>query len=42
VHDLADHLYPPVEQVFANSVELLLDAIQVRSERAAQRHEEER
>jgi AcrR family transcriptional regulator len=42
VHELADHLYPPVDEVFANSVELLLDAIQVRSERAAHRHEEER
>jgi AcrR family transcriptional regulator len=40
VHDLAGELYPPVEEVFTNSVELLLDAIQFRS--AAQRHEEER
>ncbi len=39
----AEYLYPPVEDVFASSVELLLDAIQLRSERArAQRHEEER
>ena len=42
LHDIGDHLYPPVEEVFANSVELLLDAIQLRSEQAAQRHEEER
>jgi AcrR family transcriptional regulator len=43
VHDLVDHLYPPVEHVFANSVELLLDAIQLRSERTGRhRHEEER
>jgi AcrR family transcriptional regulator len=42
LHDIGDYLYPPVEEVFANSVELLLDAIQVRSEQAAQRHEEER
>jgi AcrR family transcriptional regulator len=41
--EAADHLYPPVEDVFASSVELLLDAIQLRSERAQrQRHEEER
>ena len=42
VRDVAEHLYPPVEDVFANSVELLLDAIQFRSERAVKRHEEER
>ncbi len=42
VHDVAEHLYPAVEVVFANSVELLLDAIQFRSDRANQRHEEER
>jgi AcrR family transcriptional regulator len=42
LHDIGDHLYPPVEQVFANSIELMLDAIQLRSEQAAQRHEEER
>ena len=40
VHDLADELYPPVEDVFTNSVELLLDAIQFRC--SGQRHEEER
>jgi AcrR family transcriptional regulator len=40
VHELADELYPPVEDVFTNSVELLLDAIQFRC--ADQRHEEER
>jgi hypothetical protein len=31
-----------VEQVFANSVELLLDAIELRTARQTQRHEEER
>jgi AcrR family transcriptional regulator len=36
----AGELYPPVEDVFENSVELLLDAIQYRC--ADQRHEEER
>jgi AcrR family transcriptional regulator len=40
VHDVAAELYPPVEDVFENSVELLLDAIQYRS--SDQRHEEER
>jgi AcrR family transcriptional regulator len=42
VHDVAEHLYPPVDEVFANSVELLLDAIELRSARETQRHEEER
>jgi AcrR family transcriptional regulator len=42
VHGVAEHLFPPVEAVFSNSVELLLDAIQVRSDRAVQRLEEER
>lgn len=42
LHEVSAHLYPPVDAVFANSVELLLDAIQLRSEQAAQRHEEER
>jgi AcrR family transcriptional regulator len=38
----ADELYPPVEDVFENSVELMLDAIQVRSGQTDQRREEER
>ncbi len=42
LHDVGEYLYPPVEQVFANSVELLLDAIELRSARETQRHEEER
>lgn len=42
VLEVADELYPPVEDVFSNSVELLLDAIQYRAEQADQRHEEER
>src|SRR5262245_43046588 len=40
IHDMAGQLYPSVEDVFENSVELLLDAIQNRS--SDQRHEEER
>src|SRR3954468_5358459 len=39
VHDTAAELYPPVEDVFENNGELLLDAIQCRT---GQRHEEER
>jgi AcrR family transcriptional regulator len=42
LQDVASELYPPVEDVFENSVELLLDAIQCRSAQSGQRHEEER
>jgi len=39
---VGDELYPPVEDVFTNSVELMLDAIQFRSGKTDQRREEER
>lgn len=42
LQDVAEHLYPSVDQVFANSVELLLDAIELRSAGETLRHEEER
>jgi AcrR family transcriptional regulator len=42
VHEVGDELYPPVEDVFTNSVELMLDAIQFRSGKSDQRREEER
>jgi len=42
LRDMVAELYPPVESVFENSVEILLDAIQYRRANPGQRHEEER